>query len=160
MSRRYSDLERHLILQRFAANAFNITATSRETGVSERTLFRWQSKYFMSLTPQLTQSQEKPSLATLPQIPPLPESEQQALRDIQRQLMEKVNRLSHSIDEAIDEAPLAQRAVALSQLIDRVIKLASYLPTNPQVEILEGEDFTLEDAYNWQPPTPAATQRG
>jgi len=72
--------------------------------------------------------------------------------------MEMVNRLSLSIEEAIDEAPLIQRAAALSQFIDRVIKISGQLPPDPQDYLIEDDDDGDEpDAETEYAQTPRQT---
>ena len=92
MYHRYTDLEKQLVLQRLVANSLDVRLTSLQTGVSERTLFMWRGKYLSSLPLQsLQSSQGESSLTTSFQIPQLPANESQALRDIQRQLIDKIN---------------------------------------------------------------------
>jgi len=138
MSRHHTDLEKQQILRCLVANNGDTQLTSIQTGVPVRTLRDWRMKY---LPPEWRRQHFQGAfpLADGRQFPPLPANESQALRDIQRRLMEMVNRLSLSIDEVIDEAPLIQRAAALSQFIDRVIKISAQLPPDPQDYLIEDE---------------------
>jgi hypothetical protein len=139
MSRHYTAEEKQLVLQRLTANDYHIRRTSLETGIPERTLLTWRTKYLPPAPPPPA-FRGAASRAIPPQLPPLPADEVLAFRDIKRQLMAHIHRLSHSIEEAIDEAPLSQRTTALSQLIDRVMKISSQLPPEPQDYRLEEEE--------------------
>lgn len=138
MSRRYTPQEKQLALQRLIANDYDIGLTSVQTTIPHRTLSAWRNKYLPPQQPR-QQLQGNASLGDWQQIPPLPTNDVQALRDIKRQLMSKINHLSHSIDEAVDEAPLIQRAAALTQFINSVIKISAQIPPDPQDYLLEGE---------------------
>ena len=66
-------------------------------------------------------------------------------------MIEDAIRLSESIEEVIDEAPLNQRATALNQMIDKIIKLSKELPqTGEQViriEFIDPDGTTHETPY-------------
>jgi arsenate reductase-like glutaredoxin family protein len=57
----------------------------------------------------------------------------QTLQALLNQLTQDALELAESLHEAIPDASLSQRATALSQLIDRIMKLAALLP-RPQTE--------------------------
>ena len=137
MARRYTPQEKQQVLQRLVANGCDIRLTNAQTGIPERTLSDWRSKYFPP-SQQRQYIQGGLTLAESRQIPQLPANDLQALREIKRQLMDKINRLSHAIDQSIDEAPLIQRAAALSQFIDRVVKISAQIPPDPEDYRLEG----------------------
>jgi hypothetical protein len=63
---------------------------------------------------------------------------------LRERLIDNVMQLADSLDKAIDEAPLNQRAGALAQLVDRLIKLAEKLGSN---EGQSGKVWTIEHKY-------------
>ncbi|HLU12254.1 MAG TPA: transposase [Oceanobacillus sp.] len=115
----------------------SVFAASRQSGVSERTLFRWQRERTLPPPPQ-----EKTQLPPPPP-PPLsfpndPELEE-ALReqaaaadsiidDVLDQLLKDVQVLSKRIRHNFDQAPPVSQIMALTRLLDRVIKLDARKP--------------------------------
>jgi hypothetical protein len=63
---------------------------------------------------------------------------------LRERLIDNVMQLADSLDKAIDDAPLNQRAGALAQLVDRLIKLAEKLGSN---EGQTGKVWTIEHRY-------------
>jgi hypothetical protein len=74
---------------------------------------------------------------------------------LRERLVDNVIQLANSLDKAIDDAPLNQRAGALAQLVDRLIKLADKLGSGEkQSERVwkvkyEYPDGTLHDVPPW-----------
>ena len=65
---------------------------------------------------------------------------------------------------AAGQVPGMTACTAYYESFRRAVRAMSAAPERagrkPSKPIEQATDFTLEDAYNWQPPTPAATQRG
>jgi hypothetical protein len=135
MPRHYTDEEKRLVLDRLIANHGDVPRTVNETGVPMRTLYNWQKDANLPL-PKLL-----PNLPTASDLPPspvttgegsglgvLPPETTEAFQTLHDKLLVIADTLSNRIVEAIDEAPLNQRMTALSQLIDRIAKLAALLP--------------------------------
>jgi hypothetical protein len=123
----YTDHQRETILDRLAANMGNIALTSIQTGVSERTIARWRQKYRPAMT---TKTTIPPAIDAVPTITLANDAALLRLRD---QLVQHAFALSDSFEEGIANATLSQRAAALSQIIDRIVKLAAFLPP-PDIE--------------------------
>jgi hypothetical protein len=73
----------------------------------------------------------------------LPTETTEAFQELHDQLLPIAKILANRIIEAIDEAPLNQRVTALSQLIDRITKLAALLP-KPEEEIEYVHEYEYE----------------
>ncbi|MCA0454955.1 MAG: hypothetical protein LCI00_13365 [Chloroflexi bacterium] len=163
MSRRYTDDEKRLVLDRLIANHGDIPRTALESGVSDRTLLRWRTETDIK-SPQiaLMSSPTSPTSPTqTPSSSPRPEGEGQGVRvptdlppetietfqDIHDKLLPIIDILTGRIVEAIDDASLSQRIVALAQLIDRVTKLAALLP-RPVEEIIYIDEYEYGVAHH------------
>ncbi len=160
MPRRYTDDEKRLVLDRLIANHGDIDLTILQTGLPERTIARWKQLALRNGTlmavamppplppsmPQTTASLPSPvtmgyqqsELANVADVRPglgvssLPIETAEAFQILHDKLLTIISTLSNRIEEAIDEAPLNQRVTALSQLIDRIAKLAALLPAEEE----------------------------
>jgi hypothetical protein len=74
----------------------------------------------------------------------LPLDDLTALRDLKSQMLTIAKILADSVVQAIDEAPLGQRVAALTQLTDRIMKLAAQLP-GEEVEYVLSDDVEEVD---------------
>ena len=152
---RYSDEERQAALDCLAANEGDFQRTSADTGISVGTLRKWARRAREdSSGGDLTQVRAQ--LAAYQQHlrdNPLPEDMLEAAgRRLMLSMIDDALRLSESIEEVIDDAPLNQRASALNQLIDKIIKLSKELPqTGEQVIRIEyvWPDGTAHETPYW-----------
>lgn len=122
MARRYTSVERREALNRLRSNQQNYRLTSAETGIPVSTLRVWVHR----------QGRQTPD----------PDDVEEVMRYLRAHLISNIKRLVDSLEAEIDNVPLSQRVAALSQLIDRLIKLADKLPGEPgeQVIRIEYED--------------------
>lgn len=145
MPRHYTDEEKRLVLDRLIANHGDVDLTVSQTGVPERTIARWKqtaqrdgSLRPMSMPPPMPPTDtlnSPPSLAGEgPGVGVLSEEITERLTTLREEMLDAADTLSRSIISAIDEAPLNQRVTALSQLIDRIIKVATQLPNEEEIE--------------------------
>ncbi len=141
MPRRYTDEEKRLVLDRLIANHGDVPLTAAESGINERTLYLWRkdSDFADIASPNLKKlphlpQNDSPSLYTERGLggEVLPPDTTEAFQTIHDKLLTIVQALSNRIEESIDEAPLNQRVTALSQLIDRIAKLATLLPKSEE----------------------------
>ncbi len=144
MSRRYTSEDKERILHLLIANNGDIDITCQQTGVPPRTLYRWQKTANILPLP----------LSPLPPPTRIADDDITALRDLQQQMLREAYHLVHSIEEAIDEAPLSQRVAALAQLIDRIIKLSAQLPrtNNDDMKIAYDEGYERDDPFETTSP--------
>jgi transposase-like protein len=139
MSKRYTPEEKARILQTLYENCSNVARTSQQTGVPSRTLYTWWKEEQAKL-PQLPQ--EKIELP-----PPLqqpirfgddPELEEWARQEASRadaimdqvldQLLDQVRVLSSRLSYNFDKAPPTSQMMALTRLLDRILKLDARKP--------------------------------
>ena len=74
----------------------------------------------------------------------LPSETTEAFQTLHDKLLPIADTLANRIIEAIDDAPLNQRVTALSQLIDRITKLAALLPEpDDEDEDDDGKPFKI-----------------
>ena len=134
MSRRYSPEEKQWAADCLRANQGDVNKTSAETGIPVRTLITWRSTISIPAPPPPPPLQQGVSAKSTD---PKPEIIDQVLVDLRQRLIDNINALVDSLEAAIDEAPLNQRASALGQLIDRLMKLSEKLPQpdKPQQKI-------------------------
>ena len=133
MARQYTAAEKAAALERLAASGGSFVRVSRETGIPASTLRGWARQ------------------AGVLDAPPLP-ADADALAQLQQALIRDAVALALSLDEAIDDAPLGQRAAALNQLIDKILKLADRLPAGGEqvIRIEYGDpDGTTHQAPPW-----------
>jgi hypothetical protein len=131
MSRQYTEAEKAAALARLAANGGSAARASHETGIPASTLRGWARQ----------QPQPTPSPA-----------DTDALAQLRQALIHNAVTLALSLDDAIADAPLGQRAAALNQLIDKILKLADRLPANGEqvIRIEYGDsDGTTHEAPPW-----------
>ena len=143
MSRRYTQEEREQVIQLLIANDGDVALTALQSGIPERTLTRWKRSLVW------------PSNLAQPQPPPQPQmtiasDDIEALRNLQQEMLHEAYNLVHSIEEAIEDAPLNQRVAALAQLIDRIIKLSVQLPhPDDDVQIAyHRESYEQDDPFD------------
>ena len=147
MSRHYSQDDKDRALELLIANRGDVAITSVQTGIAERTLYRWQKASGILPSP-------------LPPLPPIEgytsnnsmsADRVTALRDIQQEMLAEAKTLVHSLNEAIADAPLNQRVAALAQLIDRIMKLDLELPSddpNNRKIAYHEESFERDDPFD------------
>ena len=117
--------------------------TSRESGINARTIYRWRKEYTEIDT------EGSVTLTTLTTQKPLSDDEIEALREIQGRMLHEAYALVNSLHEKINSASLYQRVAALSQLIDRIIKLAGQLPRREGESLMDVEyDRSEEEGEN------------
>ncbi len=146
MSRRYTEEEKQHALQQLDANNGDVSLTSAQTGITARTLYRWNKNRELSLT-------QNPSPLTTLTTPPPPISDDTAevLRDLQQRILRETYRLIDAIESSIgDKSSVNQIVSAISQLIDRYMKLSAQLPSQQEnepflrIEYVEVEDETSD----------------
>lgn len=120
----YSAEEKARALQRLHDHNGDIRRTSAETGISPRTLRRW----------------------TAADTPEVPDTLEDSLHELRQQLIKDAVALAVSLLDVIEDAPLNQRATALNQLIDKILKLADDLP-DTEVPVIRIEYEDPDDAY-------------
>lgn len=138
MSGRYSEDDKAAALATLDANDGDTHATSRATGISRRTLQRWQNERAAENAPD-----DGDHLATQAQA-------------LQASLLGTSAALVGAIRLQIDGAPLNQLSAALGVVVDRFLKLDEYIQ---QKTLMQGEqvirveylypDGTVHDAPPW-----------
>ncbi len=142
MARRYTPQEKEHALQCFVANDSDVSLTSAQTGIPVRTLENWRRAGILV----------HPTLPPPPPAPPIAPDDLDALRDLQHQMLREAYNLVHSIEDAIEDAPLSQRVAALAQLIDRIMKLSSQLPNPSRQSVIRIEYVDPEGYVHSTPP--------
>ena len=155
MPRHYTDDEKRLVLDRLIANHGDVTRTAQQFHLDASTIYRWQKQNELQNSDhsQLQYSQHLQHSASLPSPVTtgegpgvgveLPPETTQAFQTLHDKLLAIADTLSNRIVEAIDDAPLNQRMTALSQLIDRIAKLAALLPEDAEPEP-SGKPFEID----------------
>ena len=68
------------------------------------------------------------------------------------QLLDEATHLADSLGEAIDDAPLGQRATALNQLLDKILRILALLPRQEEVLVrveFQDPDGTAHSTPPW-----------
>ena len=116
----YSPQEKDAILEKLTANGGDVHQTFLETGVSERTLYRWRIELWQSWRRQLPPPPP-------PKPPPEFETDLQALAYLRRKIMTELIAVADTFEASANFATPSQRAKVLTQLLDRLMKLDEYL---------------------------------
>lgn len=137
MAKRYSQKEQRAAVARLLAEpGLSVRQLAAEMGVSASTLRRWRQSYAPTPTPDESDA-------------PLSSSQMIAL--LRERLIKSAVTLASSLDEVVDKAPLNQRATALSQLIDKIIKLAEQLPVEHE-QVIRIEYLHPDGSIRQRPP--------
>lgn len=137
MAKRYSQKEQRAAVARLLAEpGLSVRQLAAEMGVSVSTLHRWRQSYAPTPTPDESDA-------------PLSSSQMIAL--LRERLIKSAVTLASSLDEVVDNAPLNQRATALSQLIDKIIKLAEQLPVEHE-QVIRIEYLHPDGSIRQRPP--------
>jgi len=100
----------------------DILRASLNTGIPERTLYTWRRRFYAE------NKQQRPSAPPpLQKEMPIFENDAETLAYVRQQMMSQLVRLVSTFQEDNAIATPQQRALALTQLIDRLIKLDDHL---------------------------------
>lgn len=147
MPRTYSEDDRQEALELLGYNRNNITLTSAQTGIPERTLREWRRK-------------QRIERSLLPPDPPSAAAAEptgnaiEALEFVYNQIIEESSRIAASLPEILAAAPPYHQVLAFAQLIDRLPKLHSIInqsspPQAFRVEFVDA-DGTTHDSPFWK----------
>lgn len=140
----YDAETRRAALACLAAQAGDYRRASAATGISVSTLRRWARADRRDAGPP-------PDSARTPSAPQ-GDAQQQLERLVLVNMLEDARQLAGSLQEVIDDAPLGQRATALNQLLDKILKIMALLPRQEEVLVrveFQGEDGATHDAPPW-----------
>lgn len=127
MRQHYDPKRKAEVMAILAANGGDIARTELQTGVSERTLYRWRQVLW-----QTWRRQNPP-----PSSPkPLPEFEDdlESLAYLRAQIMKEVMSVANTFEGDLAYTTPPQRVGLLTQLLDRLIKLDDHLKPYKPVE--------------------------
>jgi len=155
MPRQYTPQQKEDALRQLAVNKGNVALTSIQTGVSERTIQRWQQRLRLENAgakplPAPLSAPPPPKENTPPPSPPpkndppqpetdddqsLREQTCNELRSLRNQLMRHIFNITADLSQ--DDDLFNHRTVAITRLLDRVMKLDAQLnELHPQETIL------------------------
>jgi hypothetical protein len=159
MSRRYTNEEKDHILHILDQYRGDVVRASVHTGVPERTLFRWKQRCRIEAEHKSQQSvilpPQKSSLPPPQTDPDAPESddEEESLADryvaLREMMLDRIFTFAEKMTD--DNAYAASRAVAVTRLLDRVIKLdaeidrINYIKANRAIFEYELPDYDDDD---------------
>jgi transposase-like protein len=138
MSRRYTPEEKTAIMQTLAENGGNVARTSTQTGVPVRTLHAWRAQEQGKLPKHLLM--DDPEFEAI--LRRDAEHADAILDDVLKQLLESVRVLAGRINTNFDHVPPTTQMMALSRLIDRILKLEARQPRieQPHAIIIRYQD--------------------
>lgn len=144
MAKRYSEAQKEKALACLSKHGGNVQAASVETGIAADTLRRWA---------QARKAGEEALLRLEQRVDTLRErtngQHEQAAKDpllrLREQLMENALVLVESLRDVVNDAPLSQRANALNQLLDKIIKLGDLLPEEANEETVIRHEYRYPD---------------
>jgi transposase-like protein len=155
MPRKYSPEEKTAALELLERNGGNIPLTAVQTGIADRTLYRWRQHIWWQQSWQ-RHTTASPPPQNLPQF----EDELDALTYLRRQIRDELLRLA-SFQESNTFATPQQRILFITQLLDRLMKLDQHLkPYRPKPQTRyhvidsEGEEPGARIDSARRPPAP------
>ncbi|MCY3944696.1 MAG: hypothetical protein OXF44_00245 [Anaerolineaceae bacterium] len=144
----YDAETRRAALACLAAQEGNYREASAATGISVSTLRRWARQKRQGYRSGAAAQQD----ANRPAPAPPGDPQQQLERLVLVDLLKDARQLAGSLQEVIDDAPLGQRATALNQLLDKILKIMALLPRQEEVLVrveFQGEDGAAHEAPPW-----------
>ncbi|MBZ0291670.1 MAG: hypothetical protein K8L99_03800 [Anaerolineae bacterium] len=142
---RYSTAEKESALRRLDALGGVYTRASAETGIPPKTLSRWARERDANQAALHALQNGMDTLRECRQDPS--DEDEDPILVLHEQLVENALVLAESLKSVIEAAPLSQRASALSQLIDKIIKLSDMLPKREVIIRFEYEDPQVDPFY-------------
>jgi len=148
MSYRYPPQHKAAVLAQLQANHSNVILTSIQTGIPERTIRDWRRKaYLQNQLPVLPPHTPSAAAAT-----PEFEEESQALQYVRRQIVQEVANMAATLKDTLDTAAPYHRILALSQLLDRLIKLDILIPQTQREQVIRVEYTYPDGSFHSTPP--------
>ena len=155
MSRRYTDEQKAEALQHLDDNYGNVTLTALQTGIPIRTLRDWKRyrklEILKDLPPEKVARRRQQEIEPEEQADIEEEDSAAAYSRIRAHLMQHINTLLETLTDDPDTANL--RVIALTRLLDRVIKLEALVQsTSDQVVRIEYQypDGTIHNVPPWE----------
>lgn len=127
-----------------AANYGDVKLTTQQTGIPVRTLFEWKQEGIKQQKNNFSRMQHN----TATKAENAEDNEFLRLREL---LMEHVFSLSTAINEEDDSTLLSIRSLAISRLIDRIIKLDDFIPSTFKEKTVRFEYFYDGSVQNVPP---------
>jgi len=134
MALRYPPNQKAAVLALLDRNRGNVPLTAQQTGIAVRTLYNWQCNvlpYLQQYTPPVPRPAETPAFA----------SDLAALAFIRQNIIAELSRLSASLQYDPGFTTPYQRALVMSQLMDKLLKLDLHL--QPYMD--DDEEMELSD---------------
>ena len=152
MPRKYPPNQKTVALILLERNLRDFSRTSQQTGISRSTLHAWDSDIQAYI-------QETPTLVRQPAEVPVFENDLDALAFIRQNILGELSRLSASLKDDPGFSTPYQRALVLSQLMDKLLKLdlhlKPYTPREKQTIRITGDPEWMydddEDDYEYRP---------
>jgi hypothetical protein len=151
MSTRYSSDYKSLVNRLLWMYGGNVALVSHLTGIPERTLRSWRAPLVFPAAIR----QQHPSERQEPPVL-LPEKNSETAADdldtLREHLVRHALTLVTSLSDAMADAPLSERVMALTRLIDRIVKLDDHNPEEYDEMIrvaYQEEDFLDDDEEDW-----------
>jgi hypothetical protein len=123
-------------------NRGDVQITSAQTGISVRTLYDWQRSM------QVWLQHTPPAVQYTAELPAF-ENDLEALAFIRQNIIGEVSRLSASLQHDPGFSTPYQRALVMSQLMDKLLKLDLHL--RPYMEDDDGEESWMEGFADEEP---------
>jgi len=154
------------VLAKLQANFGDVARTSLQMGIPERTLYTWKRQLQQLQQQQSPLPQHYTAHDPSPLLPPHPShngqpaqstrtytsftDEGQAFHYLRGRLLDELFKIVASLDDSYTLLPPHQRALLVSQLIDRLVKLDAYIPRvvpkAPQIMVLDEGMFPEDNA--------------
>lgn len=167
MAKRYSADDKTQALASLGVNAGDLSKTSVETGIPVETLRRWSRGGRVARVNGHDTSEDEASPSGGAGVPDAAEpagAAPDSLRGLQTLLLQNASAIAGSLAEAVDAAPLNQRAQALGLLVDKILKLETWLRAAGEAaeqQIISFEfrypDGSVHDVPPWEQAQPAPT---
>lgn len=160
----YSPDQKADALDRLRANGGNVALTHLQTGIPQRTLYTWRQEAWLQQLQRNQRNQQSQQQRTPPPPPPLTDlsnapdvaeevlSEEQNLQILNRIRRRLITELANLASEGLMLTSPNQRILALTTLLDRLMKLDEHLQPYLPVEQVMRIEYVYPDGSKHQVP--------
>jgi transposase-like protein len=132
MSKSYSPEYKQMACQLLQTNGGNVDLTSRQTGIPPRTLREWRQRHAHQPPQQDTRRRQ---------------NVEEQLHFLRERMMEQAIALAMTLSSETDPSLLSQRIIALTRLVDRLMKLDIAVPAEVVVRVVRTDRDGNEIVY-------------
>jgi hypothetical protein len=150
MPRKYSPRQKQDALEYLEGSDGDVFYAHQETGIPLRTLYTWHRELWLQQSQQQSSLPPLPDLQHPPEPPPQFSDTLSAMKFVRESLIKELTAISAQLkDDPASRMSPHQRALVISQLIDKVMKLDAHL--KPYIPRQATWNVVFDGGYNTPP---------